>query len=379
MTKKEQVEKVIKNGMVGEFEDGTLAIYIRDSFITYKTGGFPLSGFGEDMKNGVRRLTRLYKLEPCEFQADMEILLNQKNILKHAKKIVWENLFKNEKTDIELLEKKLIRGKSYVNWVEICVDHKLPEPFIEKYANELDWYLVSRDQNLSEPFIEKYAHKIYWHCVGNQNHKLSEAFIKKHADKLNWKLISANQNLSISLVEKFKDKIHWEYVGNQNQKLSEAFIKKHADKLNWRLVSLNQNLSESLIEKFKDKVDWGNISFSQFLFESFIEKFADKVDWEKIFRFQCLSNKFVKKHEDKLKKFGLTKNDVPLAVIRNCGNSGRIIRIFPNNPKEIRIGCFVGTKQEAITAIKEKYGDTKEGKKYIKKVKKCFKLAKKNQ
>ena len=332
MTKKEQVEKVIKNGMVGEFEDGTLAIYIRDSFITYKTGGFPLSGFGEDMKNGVRRLTRLYKLEPCEFQADMEILLNQKNILKHAKKIVWENLFKNEKTDIELLEKKLIRGKSYVNWVEICVDHKLPEPFIEKYANELDWYLVSRDQNLSEPFIEKYAHKIYWHCVGNQNHKLSEAFIKKHADKLNW-----------------------------------------------RLVSLNQNLSESLIEKFKDKVDWGNISFSQFLFESFIEKFADKVDWEKIFRFQCLSNKFVKKHEDKLKKFGLTKNDVPLAVIRNCGNSGRIIRIFPNNPKEIRIGCFVGTKQEAITAIKEKYGDTKEGKKYIKKVKKCFKLAKKNQ
>ena len=60
----------------------------------------------------------------------------------------------------------------------------------------------------------------------------------------------------------------------------------------------------------------------------------------------------------------------------NCGSSNRVICINLDTPKKIIIGCFEGTKKEAIKRIKNDYKG-KEAKDYIKKVKKCFKLAKK--
>lgn len=55
----------------------------------------------------------------------------------------------------------------------------------------------------------------------------------------------------------------------------------------------------------------------------------------------------------------------------DCGDSGRIIFIDKSKPEIIRIGCFSGTKEEAIVAINRDYsGDN--AKNYIAKVEECF-------
>ena len=68
-------------------------------------------------------------------------------------------------------------------------------------------------------------------------------------------------------------------------------------------------------------------------------------------------------------------DNVPNGVY-NCGNEGRTIAAY-NHPEKglvISLGCFVGTEVEAIQAIKEKYGDTKDCEEYIEKVSEAFKL-----
>ena len=63
--------------------------------------------------------------------------------------------------------------------------------------------------------------------------------------------------------------------------------------------------------------------------------------------------------------------------IHYCGKSNRVIYINLDDPEIICIGCFKGTKEEAIERIKNSGYNKKGKKKYIKKIKKCFKLAKK--
>lgn len=64
--------------------------------------------------------------------------------------------------------------------------------------------------------------------------------------------------------------------------------------------------------------------------------------------------------------------------VEYCGNSSRTIKIYRNKPNRIKIGCTSYTESQAIEAIKSKYDDFPEERdKYIKKVKECFKLARK--
>ena len=148
------------------------------------------------------------------------------------------------------------------------------------------------------------------------------------------------------------------------QNLSESFIEKHAYEVSWTDISLSQTLSEPFIEKHADKINWGYISIHQKLSESFIEKHADKVDWDMIKGFQKLSDDFCK-------KYNIESNI--LNIVHNCGEFNRCVFILKADPDTIHIGCFKGSKQEAIEAIKDKYHLDKDVMNdYIAKVKECF-------
>lgn len=59
--------------------------------------------------------------------------------------------------------------------------------------------------------------------------------------------------------------------------------------------------------------------------------------------------------------------------VDDCGSSHRTIHINTNDPYTIHIGCFSGTKEEAIKRIKKEYSlNSYASVKYIDKVEKCF-------
>lgn len=70
---------------------------------------------------------------------------------------------------------------------------------------------------------------------------------------------------------------------------------------------------------------------------------------------------------------GCTSLDYP--IVHNCGNENRSIFLDFEDKKLIRIGCFKGTKEQAIRAVNQKYAGLK-AKKYKKQIKECFNLIK---
>jgi hypothetical protein len=176
--------------------------------------------------------------------------------------------------------------------------------------------------------------------------------------KYNWKEISECQILSEDFIEDFQDKVAWEYI-SRGQTLSEEFIRDFQEEFNWHYVSKYQKLSEEFIREFKEKVNWNHISKYQKLSEEFIREFKDEVNWENISRYQN------------------TKDNREQVDIHYGDKFNRVIYIKLDSLKIIHIGCFNGTKKEAIKKIKSSDYNKKDKKKYIKKIKKCFKLAKK--
>ncbi len=61
-------------------------------------------------------------------------------------------------------------------------------------------------------------------------------------------------------------------------------------------------------------------------------------------------------------------------IVHGCGEDNRTIYLDWNDRSMIHIGCFKGTKEEAIQRIKEKYKDPNQ---YIEQIEKCFALEKK--
>ena len=169
------------------------------------------------------------------------------------------------------------------------------------------------------------------------------------------------QKLSEDFIREFSDRIDWEYISYQ-QKLSENFIREFSNKVDWNGISYRQKLSEKFIREFSDKVDWKHISYRQKLSEDFIREFKDRVNWREISENQKLSEDFVE-------EFDLDYQI--LNIVSYCGDSNRKICILKDTPEIIHIGCFTGTKQEAIKAVSEKYSG-KAKKKYLAKIEKCF-------
>ena len=143
------------------------------------------------------------------------------------------------------------------------------------------------------------------------------------------------------------------------------YIKERIDKykVNWQYISINQNLSEEFIREFKDDVNWHNISCNQNLSEEFIREFKEYVNWKYISRYQNLSEKFCNEF------------NIPfMSNKRNCGKCKRNIYI-ESGP--INIGCFKGTKVEAIKAISNNDYYSKnplERDQYIKDVEEVFEM-----
>ena len=62
-------------------------------------------------------------------------------------------------------------------------------------------------------------------------------------------------------------------------------------------------------------------------------------------------------------------------VVYDCGVEKRYIYIDLEDKTIIRIGCFKGTRDEAIKAVSKKYQYNKEEmNKYIEKIEKCFSM-----
>ena len=181
-------------------------------------------------------------------------------------------------------------------------------------------------------------------------------------DNVDWVRVSFCQKLPEDILREFADKVEWVKIISARQKLSESFIREFKDKVDWTGISRRQKLSESFIREFKDKVDWVQISVRQKLSEDFIREFKDELDIRYINLYQHLSNDF-------LKEFKLQR--LYVKIIHNAGNHNRYIYRLIETPELIHIGCFRGTQQEAIDAIRRNY-DGEDMDEYISKVNECF-------
>jgi phosphoribosylanthranilate isomerase len=184
-------------------------------------------------------------------------------------------------------------------------------------------------------------------------------------EEYNWSCISAYQTLSDDFIREFKNEVDWSCI-SVCQKLSENFIREFKNKVDWSCISVYQTLSNDFIREFKDKVDWYWISACQKLSDEFIREFKNEVDWSCISAYQTLSDEFIREFKDKL-----ILEKLNIKSVFHSGKSKRCIYIKKSNPEIIHIGCFSGTKEEAIKAVSEKYsGNSRD--EYIEKIEECF-------
>ena len=165
-------------------------------------------------------------------------------------------------------------------------------------------------------------------------------------------------------IKEFKDYVNWDKI-SVKQNLSEKFISEFKDYVNWNGISFNQKLSEEFIKKFKDSVNWNTISYRQKLTEKFIREFRDYINWNNISINQNLSEKFIR-------EFKIENYDI-LNSIFYCGVKNKCIYIKKSKPLIINIGCFSGTKNEAIEAVSKRYNG-KDKLDYIESINECFNI-----
>ena len=193
--------------------------------------------------------------------------------------------------------------------------------------------------------------------------ELREIIANNELDYRKWDAISWNQKLSEDFIREFHESVNWSYI-SYSQVLSEDFIREFKDKVRWTEIAYKQVLSEDFIREFQKVVLWADISQYQKLSEDFIREFKNEVHWENISKYQVLSKEFICEFKDQLYLDELCINSV-----HHCGDFLRTIYIKKNNPSTIHIGCFEGTKEEAIESVRKKYGLDSE---YEKKVLECF-------
>ncbi len=65
-------------------------------------------------------------------------------------------------------------------------------------------------------------------------------------------------------------------------------------------------------------------------------------------------------------------------VVYGCGTQDRVIYLWPNDQTRIQIGCFRGTRDEAIYAVKKRYAAVPDAMKdYVNKINQCFEMKEK--
>ncbi len=184
MTKLEELKQVLENGMVGEFKDGELGIYIQGTFITTR-GGFPIECFDKLGNCYYKKLVKVHRLKKQLYHAGIKFWLT-KNFLKFIEETVWEN-------KKEVLCFRTFLEKNGLNW----------EIFLENCAVENQRWTQS---------------KFYYECIDNLKTKepenwLDEAFHWDYALQKNtnfYAALSINWENKIEKARANNIKIVWE-------------------------------------------------------------------------------------------------------------------------------------------------------------------------
>jgi hypothetical protein len=157
---------------------------------------------------------------------------------------------------------------------------------------------------------------------------------------------------------------YWYLLSNGKFILSESFMDKYFQYLGKKAISTIQKLSESFMDKHIDKLPWLTLLENQTMSKEFIEKHISRFAVDAVLLNQNVSKEFTFKYWDET---------VFLSIVKNCGESNRTIFRFKEHPTIVHIGCFSGTKKEAIEAIKKDYKEDPEAmQEYIDKVEECF-------
>lgn len=226
---------------------------------------------------------------------------------------------------------------------EISIISDLSTNFIREHKNKLNWRRITKSHNITIEFANEFKDCIDWGWI-SKSHKLTDEFIDFFADELVWSEISAFQNLT------------------------DAQIRKHKNKIIWGRLVANRELTEEFIEEYDWRINFATLPIYQKLSQEFIDKHIRRLDMEELVRYQVLSDEFCERHD--------VKSNI-LNTIFHCGASHRRIFRTKSEPELIHIGCFTGTKDDAILAISRKYrNDCTLIYDYVSKVNECFETPK---
>jgi len=140
MTKLEELKNIIENGMIGEFDDETLGIYIQGTFITTREG-LPMECFNEFGNCNYKKLIKVYRLKKQAYQASINFWLT-KNFLKHIEETVWEN--KGVLSFRTFLEENDLSWKTFL---ENCKTENQRWDYISAYYNHIDDLKAEKPEN----------------------------------------------------------------------------------------------------------------------------------------------------------------------------------------------------------------------------------------
>lgn len=95
-----------KSGMVAEFKNGLLGLFVLDTFITYNDGGISLNMIRDDFTVDTIEDYDIKKIiQPLNnngFNAGMEFWLEDKQFIKYEHDVLWERDTKEEMTIAEI-------------------------------------------------------------------------------------------------------------------------------------------------------------------------------------------------------------------------------------------------------------------------------------
>ena len=92
MTEKEKLMEVIEDGMIVEFNNGNLGIYIKRTII-HIHGGTVIERYNHNLElcdNSNYNIRKVFSLQECDYAADIMFWLKSKYFLEHIDKVVWE-------------------------------------------------------------------------------------------------------------------------------------------------------------------------------------------------------------------------------------------------------------------------------------------------
>lgn len=122
---------------------------------------------------------------------------------------------------VERAIKTSVHGLDSQHWMDISLNYKLSEEFMEKYTNDIFWSMVSMRQKMSPEFMIRNMKKFNIKALLERNKvtmEVIEAMIEKGFinlyDKNIWYAIAVNQNYDDEFLKKYKSRMDLDHVAN---------------------------------------------------------------------------------------------------------------------------------------------------------------------